>query len=68
MGTVLQAEIKEIIKAKENTVIIGGKEIIKKAMIKLLHTLCKKEITGISAETVDFAPAIGAIKIYEYSE
>ncbi len=66
IGAILQAEIHEIVKAKENKVIIAGKKQIKTAMVSLLNRLCDKKVTGVSDETAEFASAFGAVKIYEY--
>lgn len=68
MGAVLQAEIGEIIKAKEGYVTIAGKQQIKNAMVSLLGALCNKKIICVSDKTAELAPSIGAVRIYEYKK
>ena len=68
LGAVLFGEVSKVAAADENNVIIGGKEQIKKAMYTLLRHVCDKEITEISKEAVDIAPAMGVISIFEYDK
>lgn len=67
MGSILQAEIEEIIRSKEKIVILGGKRQIKIGMVKLLNHFCDKKVISVPDATVVAAPAVGAIKIYEYN-
>lgn len=65
MGAILCDEISSIIKEEVETVVIGGREQIKKAMVLILKEKINKNIIELDEKTVDNSTSIGMIKIYE---
>lgn len=68
LGAVLEGEVREIAKAEEEKVVIGGKEAIKCATAKLLAFCTEKEIVAADAAAVLASTARGLVKIYEYQK
>ena len=68
MGTVLCDEINAILKMPENTVVISGREEIKRAISLLLEKYSDKNIIALDKESVDSSTVNGAIKIFEYNK
>jgi len=66
MGIVLCDEILNIIKEEADTVVLGGREQIKKAMALILKEKTAKNIVELDKKTVDYSTSIGMVKIYEY--
>lgn len=67
MGIVLCDEILNIIEDETNTVVLGGKSQIKKAMALILREKTEKNIVELDEKTVDYSTSIGMVKIYEYT-
>lgn len=68
IGTILCNEIVYILKHNASKIILGGNRVIKTHMSALLNNLSNAEIYVVSDEEAKNAPAIGAVRIYEYSE
>lgn len=68
IGTILCNEIVYILKHNADKIILGGNRVIKTHMSALLNNLSNAEIYVVSDEEAKNAPAIGAVRIYEYSE
>jgi 2-dehydro-3-deoxygalactonokinase len=68
LGVVLCDEIKAIIKMEEKTVVISGREEIKRAIATLLEKYSDKEVIALDKTLVDSSTVRGAIKIYEYNK
>lgn len=66
MGTILCDEILNIINQDTKTVVIGGREQIKKAMALLLRAKSDKNIIELDEKTVGSSTSVGLVKIYEY--
>ena len=67
MGIVLCNEILNIIKEETETVVLGGKEQIKRAMALILKEKTNKNIIELDEKTVNYSTSIGMIKIYEHT-
>lgn len=65
MGVILCDEIEYILKDGAETVVLGGKAQIKKAMAIILENRGDKKIVEIDEKTVDYSTSIGMIRIYE---
>ena len=65
MGTILCDEILHIINEKAKTVVIGGREQIKRAMALLLRAKSDKNVIELDKKTVDASTSVGLVKIYE---
>ena len=68
LGVVLCDEIKAIIKMAEKTVVISGREEIKRALATLLEKYSDKKVIALDKALVDSSTVQGAIKIYEYNK
>ncbi len=68
LGVVLCDEIKAIIKMEEKTVVISGREEIKRAIATLLEKHSDKKVIALDKALVDCSTVRGAIKIYEYNK
>ena len=55
-----------MLKTAANRVVIGGKAQIKAAEALLLKRLSEKEVICVSDEAASTAPAVGAVRIFEY--
>lgn len=66
LGAVLSGEINAVLKTAANRVVIGGKAQIKAAEALLLKRLSEKEVICVSNEAASAAPAVGAVRIFEY--
>ena len=66
MGIILCDEILDIIKEKAKSVVLGGKEQIKKAMALILKEKSDKRIIQIDERAVEYSTSMGMVKIYEY--
>ena len=68
MGAILYDEIRAIGNARETLIVIGGQKYFRHALSLLLNDYCtdKKTVT-LSDSEVDNSVALGAVKIYEYS-
>lgn len=66
MGIVLCDEILNIIKEDTKTIVLGGKEQIKRAMALILKEKTNKNIIELDEKTVSYSTSIGMVKIYEY--
>ena len=67
MGIVLCQEILNIVNEDAETVVLGGKEQIKKAMALILKEKTNKNIIELDEKTVDYSTSIGMVKIYEHT-
>ena len=67
MGTVLCDEIQNIIKEEAKTVVLGGREQIKRAMTLILKEKTHKNIVELDEKTVAHSTSVGMAKIYEYA-
>ncbi|MBQ7399786.1 MAG: 2-dehydro-3-deoxygalactonokinase [Clostridia bacterium] len=65
MGIVLCNEILNIIKDETETVVLGGKEQIKKSMALILKEKTNKNVIELDGKTVDYSTSVGMVKIYE---
>lgn len=68
MGVILRDEILNILDENANTVVLGGKAQIRKAMALLLKEKSDKTIIEIDEKTVEYSTSLGMMKIYEYSK
>ena len=66
MGTILCDEILNIINEEAKTVVIGGREQIKRAMALLLKAKSDKNVIELDEKTVGSSTSVGLVKIYEY--
>ena len=66
MGVVLCHEILQIIKEEARTVVLGGREQIKKAMTLILRETTDKTVIELDGKTVDYSTSVGMVKIYEH--
>ena len=67
MGIILCDEISNIIQTDVETVVIGGKEQIKKAIALILREKSDKNIIEIDEKTVELSTSVGMVKIYEHT-
>ena len=67
IGIILCDEISNILKADVETVVIGGKEQIKKAISLILREKTDKNIIEIDEKTVELSTSVGMVKIYEHT-
>ena len=67
MGIILCDEVLNIIEDVTNTVVLGGREQIKRAMALILREKTEKNIIELDEKTVDCSTSIGMVKIYEYT-
>lgn len=67
MGIILSDEIQSIIKDTTDTVVLGGKSQIKKAMAIILKEKTDKNIVELDEKAVDYSTSLGMIKIYEHN-
>lgn len=67
MGVILCAEITNILNDTAETIVLGGKAQIKKAMATILREKTKKNIIELDEKAVSASTCVGAVKIYEYS-
>lgn len=67
MGIILCDEISNIIETDVETVVIGGKEQIKKAIALILREKTDKNIIEIDEKTVELSTSVGMVKIYEHT-
>ena len=67
LGIILCDEIKSILKASPEKIVIGGKKQIKDAMHTILSSICESKIISLSDNEVDNSSALGAVKIFEYN-
>ena len=68
MGTVLHADVENIIINNIKYVFIGGKAQIRDALKILLEEVGVSEVVTASDKTVNSSVALGAVKIYEYKK
>lgn len=68
IGTILCNEVIYILKHNAGKIILGGNRVIKTHMSALLNNLSNAEIYAVPDEKAKNAPAIGAVRIYEYSQ
>lgn len=65
LGVILCGEVREIVKAEESTVILGGQKQLREALKILLSQCSHKNIISLSDAEVENSTANGAIRIYE---
>lgn len=65
IGIILCGEIQEIIKSNAETVVIGGKNQLKNAIVILLKNRDSKKIISLDEKNVENSTALGAIRIFE---
>lgn len=65
MVVILCDEIANIIKDEAETVVLGGKSQIKKAIALILREKTEKNIIELDEKTVDYSTYVGMVKIYE---
>lgn len=66
VGTVLCDEILNIIKEDAETVVLGGKNQLKKATALIIKEKTDKTIIELDEKTVEYSTSVGMAKIYEY--
>ena len=65
LGVVLCDEVRAILSAKEETVVLGGQKQFREALGEILTKYGKKKVTVLSDETVAASTALGAIRVFE---
>ena len=65
LGVVLCDEVKAILDAPEQTVVLGGQKQFREALRILLTAFGEKKIITLPDETVSFCVSLGAVRIYE---
>lgn len=68
LGVVLCDEISDILSYDASTVVIGGREQIKRATAELIRRKCGKRVIELSEREVATSVARGAVKIFEYQK
>ncbi len=68
LGACLEGEVSEIIKIKEETVVIGGQAKLKEATALLLNRFSNKKVIECSDEASQYASVKGMIKIFTYNK
>ncbi len=66
IGVILCGEIEHIISSDAETVVLGGKAQIKKAMEIILKNCCEKKIITLDDKDAELSTVIGAIEIFEF--
>ena len=67
-GVVLCDEIKDILSSGAETVVIGGREQIKRATADIIRRKSEKRVIELSECEVASSVALGAVKIFEYQK
>ena len=65
LGVILCGEVREIVNAKENTVVLGGQKQLRAALDVLLSKYGHKNVIRLSNAEVEDSTAYGAVRIYE---
>jgi 2-keto-3-deoxy-galactonokinase len=68
LGVVLCDEIRDILSSRAKTVVIGGREQIKRATAELVRRKSEKRVIELSEREVFSSVALGAVKIFEYQK
>ena len=66
LGCILSAEIDEILRYPQNTVVIGGRAPLRMALYTLLTEYSDKNVICLSDDDVDQSVVRGVIRIYEW--
>ena len=66
LGCILSAEIDEILRYPQKTVVIGGRAPLRNALHTLLSEYGNKEVICLTDEAVELSVIRGVIRIYEY--
>ena len=65
LGVVLYSEVKAIISSGVEKVVIGGRNVLKKALSEIISAKTDISVTVASDDEVSSSTALGIIKIYE---
>ena len=68
LGAVLEGDVAEILRYKAETVILGGRASLRKALAVLLGKTSGCRLVTLDDETVDLSCARGMVRICEYGE
>ena len=68
LGVVLCDEVSDILSYDVSTVVIGGREQIKRATAELIRRKSGKRVIELSEREVASSVALGAVKIFEYQK
>ena len=66
LGCILAAEVDEILRYPQKTVVIGGRAPLRNALYTLLLEHNEKEVVCLTDEAVELSVIRGIIRIYEY--
>ena len=66
LGCVLCDEVRSILRAGEQTVVLGGQKQFRMALAFLLKQTCQKRIIMLSDAQVEQSTATGAVRIFEF--
>ncbi len=66
LGCVLCDEVRSILRAEEQTVVLGGQKQFRMALAFLLKQTCQKRIVMLSDAQVEQSTAMGAVRIFEF--
>lgn len=67
LGAVLEGDVSEILRYEAETVILGGRASLRKALAVLLGKLSECRVMTLDDETVDHSCARGMVRVYEYA-
>ena len=65
LGAVLCDEVKAVLRAGQQRIVLGGQKQLREAMGILLRAKCQKTVTVLDDAAVAGSTAIGAVRIYE---
>ncbi len=65
LGVVLCDEVRAILAAEENTVILGGQKQFREALAAILAKYSTKRIVSLSDDAVASSTALGAVRVFE---
>ena len=65
LGAVLCDEVKAVLRAPQERIVLGGQKQLREAMGILLRAKCQKSVTVLDDAAVAGSTALGAVRIYE---
>ena len=68
LGSILAAEVDEILRYPQNTIVIGGRAPLRTALCSLLTEYGKRDVICLSDDEVDLSVVRGIIRIYEWNQ
>ncbi len=66
LGSILAAEVDEILRYPQNTIVIGGRAPLRNALYTLLSEYGDRDVICLTDEAVEMSVIRGIIRIYEY--